>query len=360
MYQTAAPAATANPVITPLMKPIGSSPSIAGPTIPSRAAPSRTDECTARRPESVQADRRVRQPRRDVGRERRPDEHPEGRLHGRPDGHDDDVRPRQQGLGAHPGLESALVEVDRAAEREQLARTRPADRQRRPIGGYVHDGAAPLRRSPRGSRRSRSGPVPGSPTISHSSGPSHSTWRVPSSDDDRAVRLGRRAGADDFGSAASSGRRRRDRPAGRPARGMAARGRAPAARRLRGANARGVPAPSRDGLPIASAFSGSNTTDRRSPPRRSPSTSGASTRSPIRSRPPLTSASANVRPRAALRYDDVTWPSIGTGGAPRSASGATSWAPSGRTRVRVDRQQADELLAVRPQRRRAADASAGR
>ena len=182
MYQAAAPAASATPVITPLMKPIGSSPSVAGPRrssarcrrAPTSVPPTRSglDDAPLVHPgRSVHPNRRVGEPCGEVERERAYGPGPKGWLHGRADRDDDHVRASQQRLGAHPGLEPPFIEVQRAAERKQLPRPWPADRERRPVGRHVDDGAAT---SLIASRRavSRAGPVPGSPRISHSSGPS--------------------------------------------------------------------------------------------------------------------------------------------------------------------------------------------
>ena len=265
-----------------------------------------------------------------------------------------------------PGPKRRAIEVDRATERQQVAGARSADRDRRPVGRDVDDGAAPGRRSPSTAARTRPrapGAVPGSPRTSHSSGPSHRTWRVPSAE--IAVvfgSVGRRAPRTDASrasSAASAGSARRS----TWARNGSSRTRAGSSDALeRRASAKAVGcASSRRGLPVASPVL--RIEQHRFDDLGLDAIHRAAARS-TRCADPVAAAldqrQREVRPRAALRYDDVTWPSIGTGGVPRSASGADQLGAFGKEHVGVDRQQADELLPVRPRGVRPRAASAGR
>ena len=114
------------------------------------------------------------------------------------------------------------------------------------------------------------------------------------------------------------------------------------------------------GSPSRRKFSGSNTNELTISASIAPSTSGARTRCPIRSRPPFTSASANVRPergtpirrRDVAQHRDRRDTEVGVGDDQLGAFGKEP--------VGVERQQADQLLPVRPTGIGALCATAGR
>ena len=172
--------------------------------------------------------------------------------------------------------------------RDRRSRCRPGSRRRR---RSVRNASPAAARRAASMAAATSAGAPSRPTTSHSSGPSHRTWPSPSVAAVTVFGVGRRRGPRRL----ADPRQRAPRPPGRRASRPAAAAPMLADRRRRSARSCG-------GLPVtAPVLRVEQRRTRRSPPRRPRSASGASTVSPIRSRPPSTSASANVRPSAALR-----------------------------------------------------------